>query len=226
MRAAFPHPIERKSGLLKMCMELHLGLTTSAHHDIPSCSFSIVYEKCIRWRAGCIELPSPRALGPKNWGHYLTTLFGNLEVTTETRMDDARPTRKLGWLPLLTVLFCISYGLMTMLVVEQGRTIDSQRALIRELFRDSMALNNSRMKALHDQRAAAQASKQNAPSNVSPSTTVPSTTAPSTQAQNQTPSSQAAPQHRAQNRKFTPNPFEPARPASDQAQDRRALVRI
>jgi hypothetical protein len=34
-------------------------------------------------------------------------------------------------LPLLTVLFLISYGLMTMLVVEQGRTIDAQRTLIR-----------------------------------------------------------------------------------------------
>ena len=43
-------------------------------------------------------------------------------------------------LPLLTVLFLISYGLMTMLVVEQGRTIDAQRTLIRQLFGDSSEL--------------------------------------------------------------------------------------
>ena len=29
------------------------------------------------------------------------------------------PRKKYGWLPVLTVLFLISYGLMTMLIVEQ-----------------------------------------------------------------------------------------------------------
>ncbi|HMH01252.1 MAG TPA: hypothetical protein VK555_07545, partial [Terriglobales bacterium] len=43
-------------------------------------------------------------------------------------------------LPLLTVLFLISYALMATLVVEQGRTIDSQRFLIKQLFRDSSEL--------------------------------------------------------------------------------------
>ena len=58
--------------------------------------------------------------------------------------------KKHGWLPLLTVLFLISYGLMTMLIVEQGRTIESQRALIRELFRDSTELSAVKMKAVQD----------------------------------------------------------------------------
>lgn len=43
-------------------------------------------------------------------------------------------------LPLLVALFVISYGILTMLVVEQGRTIESQRGLIMDLFNDSNEL--------------------------------------------------------------------------------------
>jgi hypothetical protein len=128
----------------------------------------------------------------------------------------------MGWLPLLTVLFCISYGLMTMLIVEQGRTIDSQRALIRELFRDSMALNNSRMKSLQEQRAA---KNSQTPKAEAPAIQAPSNTTPSTQDQNSAPSSQAVPQRRAQNQ-AVPKQLHPPRPAADQAQDRQALIRI
>ena len=39
-------------------------------------------------------------------------------------------------LPLLAILFMISYGLLTTLVVRQGRTINSQRNLIHLLFKD------------------------------------------------------------------------------------------
>jgi hypothetical protein len=112
-------------------------------------------------------------------------------------------------LPILTVLFCLSYGLMTMLIVEQGRTIESQRALIRELFRDSMALNKYKAKELQEKREARNSQ-------------APSTQTPSAQAPNQAPSSQAAPQRQA----VTPNPFHPAVPATDQAFDRRAMRRI
>jgi len=43
-------------------------------------------------------------------------------------------------LPLLVVLFLISYGILTLLVVEQGRTIDAQRGLLREMLKDSTQL--------------------------------------------------------------------------------------
>jgi cytoskeletal protein RodZ len=143
-------------------------------------------------------------------------------------MDAPQPRRKRGWLPLLTVLFCISYGLMTMLIVEQGRTIESQRALIRELFRDSMALNSSRMKSLQEQRAAknSHTPKAESPAIQAPSSSTPSNPAPSTQAQNSAPSSQVVPQRRARSQNATPNQFHPSRPAEDQAQDRQALIRI
>jgi hypothetical protein len=43
-------------------------------------------------------------------------------------------------LPLLIVLFLVSYALLTLLVVEQGRTIESQRSLLSELLKDSTQL--------------------------------------------------------------------------------------
>lgn len=60
-------------------------------------------------------------------------------------------------LPVLVVLFLISYGLMAMLVIEQGRTIDSQRNLIRSLFDDSTQLTQLKSKIFQQQRAEAQA---------------------------------------------------------------------
>jgi hypothetical protein len=126
------------------------------------------------------------------------------------------PRKKLGWLPLLTVLFMISYGLMTMLIVEQGQTIESQRALIRELFRDSTELSSVKMKA-QTERNHAQALAQ------SPSSQNPSTQAPMKQA----PSSQAGPQQRAQNQLKPKADFQmPAKPAADLADHRRAVITI
>jgi hypothetical protein len=53
-------------------------------------------------------------------------------------------------LPVLVVLFLISYGLMTMLIIEQGRTIESQRALIHELYHDSAELAAVKSRTLQD----------------------------------------------------------------------------
>ena len=60
-------------------------------------------------------------------------------------------------LPILVVLFVISYSLMTLLVFEQARTIESQRGLIHSLFQDSSQLSRLKIEALQNQRAAAQA---------------------------------------------------------------------
>jgi len=43
-------------------------------------------------------------------------------------------------LPLLVILFIVSYGILTMLVFEQGQTIESQRGLIHEMLKDSSQL--------------------------------------------------------------------------------------
>jgi len=146
------------------------------------------------------------------------------------------PKKKHGWLPLLTVLFLFSYGLMTMLIVEQGSTIESQRALIRELFRDSTELTATKMKAQQERMKAGAAHGKSSPgaqtppssqkqATQAPLTQAPSTQAPSTQAQ-QTPS-QAAPKHsRSQAEKEKQQYRTPPRPATDQADDARALVTI
>jgi hypothetical protein len=154
-------------------------------------------------------------------GCTLTTLFGTIEYKEVSEVSET-PRKKLGWLPLLTVLFMISYGLMTMLIVEQGQTIESQRALIRELFRDSTELSSVKMKAQTERNQAAQALAQN-PSSQNPSTQAPSSQAPMRQA----PSSQAGPQQRAQNQLKPKADFQmPSKPAADLADHRRSLITI
>jgi hypothetical protein len=118
---------------------------------------------------------------------------------------------------VLTVLFLLSYGLMTMLIVEQGSTIESQRVLIRELFRDSSELSAVKGKAVVDKNAAdakrrAQANGQSSASQ-----------SPSQDAANQSAANQAAQQRRApKKQQWTA----PTRPAADLADDRRALITI
>jgi hypothetical protein len=174
----------------------------------------------------------------------MTTLFSNTVLPTAAPVTPKKHT----WLPLLTVLFLISYGLMTMLIIEQGSTIESQRALIRELYRDSMELSAVKGKAgvekniadeqrrspLQTPLAGTQAPVTRTPSVQTPSTQTPSAQAPLTQApmtQNpstQTPSSQAVPQQRVQSRvgKAKPQVQIPSKPASDLMDDRRALRTI
>jgi hypothetical protein len=158
----------------------------------------------------------------------LTTFFKPVEPA-ELAVVQTATTKKNGWLPILTVLFLFSYGLMTMLIVEQGQTIESQRALIRELFRDSTELSAVKMKA-HQQARQSQAEVTQNPSSQSELTHTPSTRTPS----NQTPSAQAPTkqspsaqgQHRIQNQ-LKQKPFQmPSRPASDLTNSARSLITI
>ena len=93
------------------------------------------------------------------------------------------PKKKRSLLPLLTVLFLFSYGLMTVLIMEQGSAIQAQRNLIKILMRDSTELWAIKGKAISDkQTAQAQAqSHAHAPSAQNPSSQTPSTQVPSTQ---------------------------------------------
>ena len=152
----------------------------------------------------------------------MTTLFGNTAVSIKKR----------SLLPLLTVLFLFSYGLMTLLIVEQGTTIQSQRGLIRELFSDSMQLSAMKGKAVGDQNAAdgpkhVQARPSQNQANTAQAGSVQT---PSSQAQDQlAPSSQAAAAQRAHSnaaKTHKPRMQMPSRPASDLADERRALVTI
>jgi hypothetical protein len=61
-------------------------------------------------------------------------------------------------LPLLVILFIVSYGILTMLVFEQGQTIESQRGLIREMLKDSTQLAS--LKDKHSREDSARQSSQ------------------------------------------------------------------
>ena len=73
-------------------------------------------------------------------------------------------------LPLLVILFIVSYGILTMLVFEQGQTIESQRSLIREMLKDSTQLAALKGKLARDDskrshdKASAQADHKDADS--------------------------------------------------------------
>src|SRR5271156_1181076 len=60
------------------------------------------------------------------------------------------PARAAAVLPLLVILFIVSYGILTMLVFEQGQTIESQRGLIREMLKDSTQLATLKGKMSRD----------------------------------------------------------------------------
>jgi uncharacterized membrane protein len=160
-------------------------------------------------------------------------------VTAVPAIDAPAARKRRGWLPLLTVLFLISYGLMTMLIVEQGATIESQRTLLRELYRDSEELSALRSKAKQERavadsqshaaaksKTATQIPTTQLPMTQTPSAQIPSTRTPSTQAPASTaPSSQAAQQRRTKNQSEKQKPqFQmPTKPASDLIDDPRNL---
>jgi hypothetical protein len=157
-------------------------------------------------------------------GCHLTTLLGYTAVMPIT-VPITVPKKKQTLLPLLTVVFLLSYGLMTMLIVEQGSVIQSQRNLIKILSRDSSELWGMRGKALTDQQAARTRTQGHAaaPSVQTPSTQIPSTQIPSTQI----PSTQAAPQQQPQGHLGrSAKPQHPPVPASDLTDQRRVLRSI
>jgi hypothetical protein len=134
--------------------------------------------------------------------------------------DNATRKSSRSLLPVLTILFLLSYGLLTMLVVEQGRTIDSQRNLIHLLFSDSVQLSSIKGKAAqkqNDARAEAQAQAQKksqaAPSD--PTTQSPSMHQPQAGAKNQSTSKSGR-----------PLPQKPPKETVDQGDDRRILISI
>jgi cell division protein FtsN len=136
----------------------------------------------------------------------------------------AMPKPKRSMLPVLTVLFLVSYGLMALLVVEQGRTIDSQRNLIRQLFSDSTELSAMKGSAIQKHNAEA---KVQAEANARSQAQAPSSQAPSSQAQ----SSQGTPRDNAKSDRKVgkarrPNPLKPPKFTSDEADERRALISI
>jgi hypothetical protein len=117
-----------------------------------------------------------------------------LRMNVTTNMADGRKPRR-TMLPLLVVLFVISYGMLTLLVLLQDRTLDSQRGLIHLLFQDSVRLSAlmHRPPAVHQEQQTT--SEQNTGNQQASKSHPPSSQAPSVQGEkSQNPQSQAKPQ--------------------------------
>ncbi len=132
----------------------------------------------------------------------------------------SKPGRSL--LPVLTILFVVSYGLLTMLVVEQGRTIDNQRSLIHLLFGDSVQLSSIKGKAVQKQQAEDRARVELQKKSPQPKA------APSNpQAQSPLmPRSQAGARNESTSKTGRPRPQRPPKDSVDQPDDRRTLISI
>lgn len=135
----------------------------------------------------------PAALGRRS-GFQLLSWTQDTIVAVPQVLPVPKPKRKYTLLPLLIVLFLVSYGLMALLVVEQDRTIGSQRALITSLFSDSTELTSLKGKIFQQQHPQAQAGAGIGSQTQSPSTQVPTTQAPTSQA----PTTENAPGSNAQ----------------------------
>jgi hypothetical protein len=150
----------------------------------------------------------------------------------------APAAKKRGLMPLLTVVFLGSYGLMTMLIVEQGETIQSQRNLIQVLLGDSRELWSMKGKALSDKASHSQ-SRAEAPlgqstsgqtgSKQTPSRQAPSVQTPSNQVPaNQPPQGGAAKASKpdSQTPHKVPQTQLPPVPASEWGDQRRVLITL
>jgi hypothetical protein len=147
----------------------------------------------------------------------VTTLFSNSQTL---------PTTKHSMLPVLVVLFLISYGLMTLLIVDQGDTIQNQRTLIQQLLSDSKELATMKAQAVRAEALSRQAQDKNqaqAQSAQTPSTQAPSTQAPGNRA---VPSGKARTDTDKGGKAQRPVPARPPRNASEMVDARRNLLSI
>ena len=126
----------------------------------------------------------PAALG-RRLGSQLLSWTQDSTTAVPQALPEPKAKRKLTLLPILIVLFLVSYGLMSMLAVEQDRTISSQRALIMSLLGDSSELSHLKGRIIQREQAeagAAARSQPQPPSAQSPMAQTPMTQAPTTQA--------------------------------------------
>jgi hypothetical protein len=106
------------------------GNVAQPHLELLTAPFSMSYLMSASWFAPCIQPGSPSCKG---------ALGGNVSVIYSAQFESSQKTRS-TLLPFLVILFIVSYAVLAMLVVEQGRTIESQRTLLREMLKDSTQL--------------------------------------------------------------------------------------
>jgi hypothetical protein len=175
-------------------------------------------------------------------------LFGQTTVIALAAPKTSK--KRYSLLPVLTVLFVISYSLMTVLIVEQGSLIQSQGSVIKVLLRDSVELWGMKGKANADKQIAkaqgqtleqgpstqppAHSQSPQIPAAQSPSNQTPSNQTSSSQTSSSQSSSTAAPSTQGVQQHATsragkaakPGTQAPPIPAADLVDHRRALVTI
>jgi hypothetical protein len=158
------------------------------------------------------------------------------EKMNQTVSTAAGWLRKRTILPVLVFLFVISYGLLTMLVVFQDRTIDAQTDLIHLMFKESRRLNviaaaQKNQVSADKQRASQGSARTQTPSSQIPKMQTPSSQVPTSQNATQIPSSQeksqaSAKPGRNQHKAGRRSPFRPPSEMTDPSDMRRTLFSI
>jgi uncharacterized membrane protein len=116
-------------------------------------------------------------------------------------------------------VFLLSYGLMTLLIVEQSNTIESQRSTIQQLLNTKNEVSALKNQQTPQNQAAVASAPTQAQAEDAEKVQVP---APSTQAVPSEKKSKAHSGAKAQR----PLPEKPPTPASDIADERRSLMSI
>jgi len=114
-------------------------------------------------------------------GPKLLSWTKDAAATDSLTFQEPTPKSKHSLLPALVVLFLVSYGLMSLLAVEQDRTIASQRWLITSLLGDSTELSSLKGKLIQKQYEKTQAEAGAGSQAQTPSTHEPSVQDPSLQ---------------------------------------------
>lgn len=112
---------------------------------------SIDYDYAGVWIAGCTT--SFELLLLREYAGYGAIL--SIVYSAECKAAQKR-NQSVGLLPILVVLFIFSYAILTALVFEQGKTIESQRSLIREMLKDGSQLAELKNKIARDESLRAQ----------------------------------------------------------------------
>ena len=105
-------------------------------------SASMAYSYCLGWFNRCTNYYEPSCNRQDCMGAIVTVVYA--------ARSENPPKSKTTMLPLLIVLFLASYTILTMLVVEQGRTIEAQRGLLRDMLKDSAQLAQLKGKLAHE----------------------------------------------------------------------------
>jgi hypothetical protein len=156
---------------------------------------------------------------------------GEFGAEMNQRVGKAERIRKFTFLPLLVFLLAVSYGLLTMLLVLQDRTIDAQSDLIHLLFKqrrlNAIAAQN-RQTTIGKNYPRQESGAAHAPSPPF-SSKIPSAQVPS-QSASPSPSSQekasAAKRGKSQHKAGRRSPFRPPAEVTDPSDMRRTLFSI